>query len=120
VPFAIIGPKFNNAKQVDNLSSHFDVVPTIMKNFLGVENELADYAIGRDLLANDSNPSWVLSMGVSPAAIKFGIIEPNKITTILDLKLARQLTKSNLPLEPAINYDFIHQVIELATRFLIK
>ena len=53
VPFAIFGPGINKLDtkwSSQSLTSHQDVVPTVMKHYLGVTNDVKDYSVGEDLL----------------------------------------------------------------------
>ncbi|HDZ3716038.1 TPA: DUF3413 domain-containing protein, partial [Vibrio vulnificus] len=55
VPFAIFGPGVDAAKMQwssEALTSHQDVVPTLMKHYLGVTNDVKDYSVGEDLLGD--------------------------------------------------------------------
>ncbi|EJV9312403.1 DUF3413 domain-containing protein [Vibrio vulnificus] len=55
VPFAIFGPGVDPAKMqwsTEALTSHQDVVPTLMKHYLGVTNDVKDYSVGEDLLGD--------------------------------------------------------------------
>jgi membrane-anchored protein YejM (alkaline phosphatase superfamily) len=57
VPFAIIHPKFNQQQIItkeNSLTTHYDLVPTLMKNFLGITNDISDYSVGVDLLAKNT------------------------------------------------------------------
>lgn len=52
VPFIMIGAgvdKESNDWPTDKMTTHFDFVPTIMKNYLGVTNDIKDYTVGEDL-----------------------------------------------------------------------
>lgn len=64
VPFIILGGGIKEREiqfNPDNLSSHLDVAPTLLKNYLGVENPIDDYSVGRDLLGADPQRSFVIS-----------------------------------------------------------
>lgn len=72
VPFLVFGGgvtskdmKFNP----DSLTSHLDVPPTLLKNYLGVENPIDDYSVGVDLLGDEPNRSFVISSKYSGYAI---------------------------------------------------
>ena len=72
VPFAIIGPGINaqTIKQERGaLTSHQDIVPTLMKHYLGVQNETRDYSAGVDLLDDEVKREWVMSSNYSGYAI---------------------------------------------------
>jgi membrane-anchored protein YejM (alkaline phosphatase superfamily) len=64
-------------KKYNHLTLHYDLVPTIMKNYLGVKNSSFDYSSGNNLF-NTTNRNFFIC-GYNQ---KFAIIEPNKITNI--------------------------------------
>lgn len=64
-------------KHFQHMTSHFDVVPTLMSKLLGCLNKPSDYAIGKHLLDKKLRPYFIIS-----SYVDFGIIEPERITTI--------------------------------------
>ncbi len=54
VPLLIHLPFHQVEAEINRMTGHIDVVPTILKHYLGVNNALPDYTSGRDLL--DSIP----------------------------------------------------------------
>jgi membrane-anchored protein YejM (alkaline phosphatase superfamily) len=58
-------------------TSHFDVVPTLMKDLLSVQNSPDDYSVGTHLLDESERSYLVVS-----SYVDFGIVEPAQITTI--------------------------------------
>ncbi|MCT7447122.1 DUF3413 domain-containing protein [Aliarcobacter skirrowii] len=72
VPFIIIDPK-NETKFLENkkdyLTSHNDVVPTILKNHLGIINSVEDYSNGVDLYSYKEQRDWVVSASYNNYAI---------------------------------------------------
>ncbi|MFA0568253.1 DUF3413 domain-containing protein [Vibrio gallaecicus] len=72
VPFAIFGPGISPDSiswDVDSLTSHEDVVPTLMKNYLGVTSDIKDYSVGEDLLGEPVDRNWVISSSYSGYAV---------------------------------------------------
>lgn len=68
----------NTAPRVlSHQTSHFDVVPTLMTQLLGCQNQMSDYSVGINLLDKERRPYFVIS-----SYVNFGVIEPEKITTI--------------------------------------
>ncbi len=67
VPMVIHWPGKSPA-EFDHLSSHVDLVPTLMRHWLGCENDIADYSNGRSLF--DTSPrAFVLSKNWNDHAI---------------------------------------------------
>lgn len=60
----------------NHLTSHYDIVPSLLTMALGCENLPSDYSIGRSLLDN-MTPGYLLVSSY----INFGIRENNQITT---------------------------------------
>ena len=64
-------------KQISYQTSHFDIVPFLMTKLLGCRNPATDYSVGTELLNHAARPYFVIS-----SYVNFGVIEPEKITTI--------------------------------------
>ncbi|KAA8671124.1 DUF3413 domain-containing protein [Vibrio gigantis] len=72
VPFAIFGPGINKLDtkwSSQSLTSHQDVVPTVMKHYLGVTNDVKDYSVGEDLLGEHVDRDWIISSNYSGYAV---------------------------------------------------
>ncbi|EJT0554816.1 DUF3413 domain-containing protein [Vibrio vulnificus] len=117
VPFAIFGPGVDAAKMqwsTEALTSHQDVVPTLMKHYLGVTNDVKDYSVGEDLLGDAVKRDWIISSNYSGYAI---ITEDN----ILEVNGGGQyqfMDKSNRPLkEQQPNFTYLQQALEQISRF---
>ncbi len=54
VPFIVHEPSDTIAHRFTHRTTHYDIVPTLMHNYLGVTNPIEDYAVGR--LLNDTTP----------------------------------------------------------------
>ena len=72
VPFIIVGAK--DLQQIgDNINkftSHEDVVPTIMRHYLHVENDITDYSTGYDLFNPITDRDWLLMSNYSSYAVR--------------------------------------------------
>ncbi len=64
-------------KSFHHKTSHFDVAPTLMAKLLGCLNKPSDYALGTSLLDSKLRPYFIIS-----SYVDFGVIEPERITTI--------------------------------------
>lgn len=64
-------------KVYTHLTSHYDIVPTLMKNMLGCNSSPSQFSIGQSLF--DMSPRPYLQIGSYTA---MGIVEKNQITTI--------------------------------------
>ncbi|MGR2847489.1 DUF3413 domain-containing protein [Vibrio vulnificus] len=117
VPFAIFGPGVDAAKMqwsTEALTSHQDVVPTLMKHYLGVTNDVKDYSVGEDLLGDAVKRDWIISSNYSGYAI---ITEDN----ILEVSGGGQyqfMDKTNRQLkEQQPNFTYLQQALEQISRF---
>ncbi|EOB3568265.1 choline-sulfatase [Vibrio vulnificus] len=117
VPFAIFGPGVDPEKMqwsTEALTSHQDVVPTLMKHYLGVTNDVKDYSVGEDLLGDAVKRDWIISSNYSGYAI---ITEDN----ILEVSGGGQyqfMDKTNRQLkEQQPNFTYLQQALEQISRF---
>ncbi|MCG6312093.1 DUF3413 domain-containing protein [Vibrio vulnificus] len=117
VPFAIFGPGVDAAKiqwSTEALTSHQDVVPTLMKHYLGVTNDVKDYSVGEDLLGDAVKRDWIISSNYSGYAI---ITEDN----ILEVNGGGQyqfMDKTNRQLkDQQPNFTYLQQALEQISRF---
>ncbi|WP_022941131.1 DUF3413 domain-containing protein [Psychromonas hadalis] len=117
VPFIVFGPNFDKDKfnwKSKTVTSHMDLLPTLMKNYLGVSNPITDYSLGADLLGEEVKREWVLSAKYSGYAI---------ITdeTILEVKTSGDyifMDKRNRELKDhPVNYEHIKQALEQMSYF---
>ncbi len=75
VPLIVVHPEGYNT-QINHLTSHTDVAPTIMNETMGVINDLSDYSNGTSIRTNDS---VIFIIGGNEDNV--AIIDPNQITT---------------------------------------
>ena len=117
VPFAIFGPGINASTMkwdTNTLTSHQDVVPTLMKNYLGVTSPIRNYSAGDDLLGQQIKRDWIISSKYSGYAV---------ITkdTILEVGAGGQydlMDKTNRPLKgQQPNFEYLKQAFEQISRF---
>ena len=118
VPFVVIGPQVKISKMAnwnsDFYTSHHDVVPTLMKNFLGVKNNIKDYSIGVDLMAEPVQRDWILASSYS----SYAVITPKNILQVGSVGQYDMLDKTNRPLKgQEINSVQLQQALEQISRF---
>lgn len=120
VPLIIRGPGFESelaSWPATTLTSHLDLAPTLLTNYLAVSSPLTDYSLGEDLLAPPVNRDSLLVASYS----KYAIVTEQ---TILEVGAAGQyevLDKNNLPM-PATPPDFgqIQKAFEQMSEFSLK
>jgi hypothetical protein len=101
-------PKTYNQKTI-----HYDIAPTIMKNFLGVINDSFDYSFGHDLFNPIPRSSFVCGYNQ-----RFAIIEEKQITNIYPSGLFDVTDQQLNTLDDAyINYDLVSKELKGINRF---
>lgn len=97
VPFTIIAPNMNHDKAWDPnvITSHQDIVPTLMKHYLGVTNPIQDYSVGEDLFGKEVKRDWILSSNYS----SYAVITPQNILEVGAVGQYEMLDKKNHPLK---------------------
>lgn len=97
VPFAIIAPnlKQNSQWNADLMTSHQDIVPTLMKHYLGVTNPIQDYSVGEDLFGAEVKRDWLLSSNYS----SYAILTAQNILEVGAVGQYQMLDKKNHPIK---------------------
>lgn len=118
VPFAIIGPKINDSELMKwdqkTFTSHHDVIPTLMKNYLGVTNNIKDYSIGEDLMGTEVKRDWILSSSYS----RYAVITDKDILEVGAVGQYDFLNKSNKPMKgQQFNGQYLQSALEQMSRF---
>lgn len=113
VPFIVIGTKGENEVQLNEnaknnvLTSHEDVVPSLMKHYLGVENDIRDYSTGYDLFSPIVDRDWLLMSNYSTYAIR----TPNNIYLVNSIGMSHYMDKHNKIINETPNYKFVHEAL---------
>ncbi|HAS6344848.1 TPA: DUF3413 domain-containing protein [Vibrio vulnificus] len=117
VPFAIFGPGVDPAKMqwsTEALTSHQDVVPTLMKHYLGVTNDVKDYSVGDDLLGEAVKRDWIISSNYSG----YAIITDDNILEVSGGGQYQFMDKTNRQLkDQQPNFTYLQQALEQISRF---
>ncbi|HAS8532261.1 TPA: DUF3413 domain-containing protein [Vibrio vulnificus] len=117
VPFAIFGPGVDAAKMqwsTEALTSHQDVVPTLMKHYLGVTNDVKDYSAGEDLLGDAVKRDWIISSNYSG----YAIITDDNILEVSGGGQYQFMDKNNRQLkDQQPNFTYLQQALEQISRF---
>ncbi|NHB59258.1 DUF3413 domain-containing protein [Acinetobacter sp. 194] len=116
VPFAIITPdgQQRSSWNANTLTSHQDIVPTLMKHYLGVDNPIQDYAVGEDLLGNEVKRDWILASNYS----SYAVITPKNILEVGAVGQYDMLDKKNRPLkDQQPNPVYLQAALEQISRF---
>ncbi|WP_132764678.1 DUF3413 domain-containing protein [Vibrio crassostreae] len=117
VPFVIMGPKIHGRDSSWNseaLTSHQDVVPTLMRNYLGVTSDFKDYTVGEDLLGESVERDWIMSSNYSG----YAIIDNESILEVGATGQYQLLDKTNrLKKNSELNYQHLQEALEQISRF---
>ncbi|EJB8415339.1 DUF3413 domain-containing protein [Vibrio vulnificus] len=117
VPFAIFGSGVDAAKMQwssEALTSHQDVVPTLMKHYLGVTNDVKDYSVGEDLLGDAVKRDWIISSNYSG----YAIITDDNILEVSGGGQYQFMDKTNRQLkDQQPNFTYLQQALEQISRF---
>ncbi len=62
---------------IDYRTSHYDIVPTLMRNVLGVTNPVSDYSVGQSLFMPAQKFFTIVS-----SYTDYAIVQPHRMTTI--------------------------------------
>ncbi|OCG07480.1 hypothetical protein A9G13_04375 [Gilliamella sp. wkB178] len=117
VPFIIIGVKeLEKLKNnVNQLTSHEDVVPSLMKHCLNVKNDINDYSTGYDLFNPITDRNWLLMSNYSSYAIR----TTNNIYFVNRIGISHYMDSHNHEVNDIPNYEYIQQAMN-NMRYFIK
>ena len=95
---------------------HYDIVPTMMKNYLGIKNNFIDYSFGQDLYQPCHREGFICGYNQ-----RFAIIEKNQIINIYPSGLFDATDKKLNALDDSkINYDRVSTELKNMNRFYKK
>jgi membrane-anchored protein YejM (alkaline phosphatase superfamily) len=101
----------------NKLTTHYDIVPTILSNYLGVKNKFESYSFGENLFAIMKNRDYFIC-GYNQ---KFSIIEATRITTISPSGTLEVMCKKLNKLDDKqINYNLVLEGIQTVNKFYKK
>ncbi|WP_086984571.1 DUF3413 domain-containing protein [Vibrio aphrogenes] len=116
VPFVIVGPKVPKhlgKEWGDRFTSHEDIVPTLMHNYLGVQNPIDEYSTGVDLFAPVEERPWGLISSYSG----YGIVSKDSILEVGATGQSHFMDTTNHPKVGSPNYQYVQQALEQISRF---
>ena len=117
VPFILIGSQVldkANKQYRSRFTSHEDVVPTLMKNYLGVTNNTKDYSTGIDLYGSFEQRDWVISSSYSA----YSIIGADSILEVNAVGGYQLLDRTNRIIDKPMNSEQVTNALERISRFL--
>ncbi|MGF1773683.1 DUF3413 domain-containing protein [Vibrio wakamikoensis] len=117
VPFIMIGAGVDKEASQwpqGKMTTHYDFVPTIMKNYLGVTNDIEDYAVGEDLYGEFVDRPYTIVADYGD----YAVVSEDKIFSLKGNGLyeVKDGTNRLLP-QQEIDHERMHYAIELLTRY---
>ena len=115
VPFIIVGATelSNLINNSNKLTNHEDVVPSLMKNYLYVENDIRDYSTGYDLFKPITDRNWLLMSNYSSYAVR----TPDNIYFVNRIGISRYMDLHNREVNEAPNYQYIQDAMKNMSYF---
>ena len=75
VPMIVYWPG-QKQKTIHYSTSHFDLVPTLMRNVLGARNPVMDYSVGESLFDDVDRPQYIVG-----SYVDYAVVNPHRIIT---------------------------------------
>ena len=109
VPFIIIGAKDLKILQENSqrLTSHEDVVPSLMKHYLHVQNDISDYSTGYDLFSPITDRNWLLMSNYSSYAVR----TLDNIYFVNRMGISHYMDSRNHEVDQTPNYQYIQDAM---------
>ncbi|OCG14952.1 hypothetical protein A9G24_05960 [Gilliamella sp. App6-5] len=109
VPFILIGTReLENLKNNSiKMTNHEDVIPTLMKHYLYVKNDISDYSTGYDLFNPITNRNWLLMSNYSSYAVRTS----ENIYFVNRLGISHYMDLHNRETDKTPNYQSIQEAM---------
>ena len=116
VPFIVYFPGIETSKRFSHMTTHYDIAPTLMKRYLGVQNPTTDYSMGYDLYDLNSRHPHVVGDQVN-----YGFVFENIIirTNHLGSMMVTDKELNDLP-RNAVDAGELQKAIEKKNMFFKK
>lgn len=118
VPFAIVGPQAASEvlkQQVNSITSHQDVAPTLLAQYLGVKSNVSEYSTGVNLFTNHEARNWILAANYND----YAIVTADSILEVNSFGHYNLLDKTNRPLKDTkSDADNLQEALEQMSRFI--
>lgn len=113
VPLILVGPRVQDLTNNNHMTSHVDIAPTLLNQYLGVQNDAAEYSTGNSLFSTKKR-DWALSASYS----NFAIISKNRIFEVDATGSSQLLDGRNNPVPvEKVNAQFLQEALEQMSRF---
>ena len=113
VPLVIHWPGKKSAN-VEYVTSHLDLVPTLLPEVLGCSNSIQDYSVGTSIWKEAGRRDWVYSTGWSRDAF----VEPHRIVLINAAGALEFLDKTYRPTKDRTIPPYLSEVLKENSRYV--
>ncbi|WP_462154024.1 DUF3413 domain-containing protein [Pseudoalteromonas piscicida] len=116
VPFVVVGPKSEKWQrwQASNaVTSHLDVVPTLMSEYLGIKNTPEEYSTGYNLTGPVKERNWLLLSSYN----KYAVVSKQQIIEVSPMGTYETLDETNRPSEQEPNFEYIQEAMQQISHF---
>lgn len=117
VPFFMVGagvPESDDWSQSGSYTSHEDLAPTLLRNYLGLNNPTEDYATGLDIFSTPEQREWRMAAKYAG----YAVIDKDSILEVTALGQYNLLDHGNKPLADAeINFKNVQEALDRLRRF---
>ena len=116
VPFIIVGPnvpKNIGSQWGSQYTSHEDIIPTLMHDYLGVTNPIDDYSTGVNLFTKPQARPWMLISSYSG----YGVVSKDSILEVGAAGQSKYMDTTNHLKNGSPNYQYVQQALEKISRF---
>lgn len=113
VPFILFDPSNRNPKVYNHMTTHYDIVPTILSRYFGVKNSTSDYSLGYDI--DNTADRYPIIVGDNNT---FGFVFKDKIVATNEIGSVK-VTDRQLNTIPrsSLKSTELQQAIEMKNRF---
>jgi len=112
VPMLLAWPGLET-RRLSHRTSHYDIVPTLMRRLLGCSNDFSDYSSGHDLF---EGPQW--DWLIAGSYYNYAVLEPDQVTVTFPNGMYEVRDKDYRLLDdPVFNADALESVMRENTRF---
>ena len=99
------------ARIIEYVTTHYDVLPTLLQKHFLSKNPVSDYSIGQNLLKNEGRRPYVLA----GSYVGMGIIEQDRLTNLLS---SGDIQMTDLNAKPLVDADPRLPVLEDALHLM--
>lgn len=113
VPFILFDPSGRNPQVYNHMTTHYDIIPTILSRYFGVKNSTSDYSLGYDI--DNTAGRYPIVVGDNNT---FGFVFEDKIVTTNEVGSVKVTDRQLNPIpRSSLKSVELQQAIEIKNRF---